>query len=100
MSSEDPTATASRAQVVLNDPLVQGALQELRAAVMEQWSTISVENEKQQIKLKHLMWATQQFEKYFKILIEGGQVSLAEAEQQSRFDELKQSIKEKVSHFL
>lgn len=97
---DDPIITAERAKSILNDPLVRGALTTLRSAIVENWATISVDNEAQQLKLKHLMWATQQFENYFEILIGGGDISVAEAKERSRLQQILETTREKVSNFL
>lgn len=94
--NDDPVYLSDRAKVILGDPLVQHALSEMKSAVLENWSTISVDNVEQQLRLKHLMWATQQFEKFFTILIEGGEISLAEAKAKSAIQSIKDAVLERV----
>lgn len=66
---------ATRAKAILDDDLVQHALSEIEAAVVDQWKALSVENKAQADELKRLLWASQQFKRIFEVLIAGGTVA-------------------------
>lgn len=61
-----------RARLIFEDELVQGALADIRQAIMEQWADLSIENREQAERLKQLLWAAKQFESIFTVTIAGG----------------------------
>ena len=75
MSPEEQIQRAEHAKRILDDELVKGALSEIKQAVIDQWTTLGVENKAQAEELKRLLWAAQQFEAIFESLIAGAAVA-------------------------
>jgi exo-beta-1,3-glucanase (GH17 family) len=75
MTLEEQIARADRAKLLYEDPLIQEALADMKAAIIGQWTDLSIENKTQAEELKRLLWATQQFESIFTVTIGGGAVA-------------------------
>lgn len=75
MTNEQILARAQRAKVILEDDTFQEAMTELKKAILDQWAAISIDNYDQQLELKRLLWAAQQFENVFTVLIANGAVA-------------------------
>ncbi len=75
MTPEEQIAHADRAKLLLDDPLIKGALEDIKAAIIGQWTELSVENKGQAEELKRLLWAAKQFESIFTVIISGAAVA-------------------------
>jgi hypothetical protein len=75
MTLEEQIARADRAKLLYEDPLIQEALADMKAAIIGQWTELGIENKAQAEELKRLLWATQQFESIFTVTIGGGTVA-------------------------
>ena len=78
MTPEEHIARGEHAKRLLDDPLLKEALVEMKQAVMEGWAALPVENTAQAEKLKHLLWATKQFEAFFVAQVGGATIARSE----------------------
>jgi len=65
MTPDEQIARGEHAKRLLNDPLLKEALAEIKQAIVDSWAALPVENTAQAEKLKHLLWASKQFESVF-----------------------------------
>ena len=86
-----------RAKVLLEDPMVQEALNAMKVSVREQMFTLPIEAREQRDFLFLMDKARQQFERCFEVLIQGAQIHRAEiaqeAQMQSRLDGLREQTR-------
>lgn len=78
MTSEEQIARGEHAKRILDDKLVQEALAEIEAAVVDQWKSLGVENKAQAEELKRLLWAGQQFVAIFEAHVAGATIARQE----------------------
>ncbi|MEW6022850.1 MAG: hypothetical protein AB1807_11990 [Pseudomonadota bacterium] len=78
MTPEEQIARGEHAKRLLDDPLLKEALAEIKQAIVESWAALPVENTAQAEKLKHLLWATKQFEAIFVAQVGGATIARSE----------------------
>ncbi len=75
MTNEEQIQLAERARLLLDDPMIKGALDDIEQAILGQWSDLAVENKAQAEELKRLLWAAKQFRSIFEVRIAGAAVA-------------------------
>jgi len=96
MSHQDDISRGDHAKRILEDDLVQSALHEIEAAVIDQWRTLGVENKAQAEELKRLLWASQQFRTIFEAMIAGATMSKQELLMKENFEIKRDAAKGKL----
>lgn len=75
MTNDEAIRRAEHAQLLLDDPMVKGALAQIKETIVGAWAELAVENKAQAEELKRLLWAAKQFESIFEVTISGGTVA-------------------------
>lgn len=78
MELNEQIAQGDHAKRLLEDPLLQAAMADIREAVIEQWVSLGVENDVQAKELKRLLWAADQFKAIFEARIAGATIARQE----------------------
>lgn len=75
MTPEQEINLSIQAKLILDDELVQRALNDTEAAIVAQWCDLAVTDKVQAEELKRLLWAAKQFRAIFETLIANGSVA-------------------------
>jgi hypothetical protein len=78
MTPEAEIRRANQAQMILDDPLVKGALEELRARVISQFRDCPVENDGLRYRLQVMLNMIDHFERLLREHIETGHFAAAQ----------------------
>jgi hypothetical protein len=78
MSPEEQIARGDHAKRLLDDPLLQEAMGQVRQAIIDSWASLGVENKAQAEELKRLLWAANQFKAVFESLVAGATIIRSE----------------------
>jgi hypothetical protein len=78
MELTEQIAQGDHAKRILEDPLVKEALADIKAAIIEQWVSLGVENDAQAKELKRLLWAADQFAAIFESRVAGATIARQE----------------------
>ncbi len=88
MTPEEEIARGEKARQVLEDPLVRGALDDIKQSIIQQWSKCPVKDTDLKERLWGLFNAADKFEEILKTHIETGKMARIQVEQKgflSRF---------------
>lgn len=77
-AQQQAISRGEHAKRLLDDPLLKEALAEIKQAIVESWAALPVENTAQAEKLKHLLWASKQFESVFIAHVGGATIARSE----------------------
>lgn len=97
MSLQEQIDRAAKAKLLLDDPLIKGALADMEATITGAWADLSVENKAQAEELKRLLYATRQFRSIFEITISGGAVAKNELQNQTTLEIRADAAKRRIN---
>lgn len=96
MELTEQIALGEHAKRILDDELVQAALADIRAAVIEQWASLPIENKAQAEELKRLLWAADQFAAIFESRVAGATIARQELHMRENMEIKREAAKGKL----
>jgi len=97
LTPEQQIARGEHAKRLLDDSLFQEAMAETKAAIVDAWAALPVENKAQAEELKRLLWAQNQFEAIFTSLAGGATILRAELLSRESMEVKQEATKRRIN---